>query len=59
MHLERLCEWGRFFPDSQGNIDFLGIGLEKTDMCDKRWWQKYVRLYNRRQNFSKENANSM
>ena len=48
-----------FFPDSQGNTGFLGIGLEKkNDKCENRRWRKYVRLYNRRQNFRKGNFNS-
>ena len=32
--------------------------LKKTDMCDKRWWRKYVRPYNGRQNFRKWHYNS-
>jgi len=30
VQLERRYDWERFFPDSQGNIGFLGIGLEKN-----------------------------
>jgi len=30
VHLERSYGWGRFFPDTQGNTGFLGIGLGNT-----------------------------
>jgi hypothetical protein len=29
MQLERRYDWGRHFPDSQGNTGFLGIGFGK------------------------------